>query len=397
VAAKAAAGAGADLPEVLGESVKAANDAVAATPGQLEVLRKAGVVDAGGEGYRVILEGAWMWSTGRSVEEEAAVHPFSRALVDAIEEESTFGFCTEYLLRDTNAALSDVRASMEAIGESVIAVGDESLMRVHVHTLRPGQALEYAVDHGTVVRVKVENMQLQHQAFAAEARADDGQADQHASTIGVIAVAAGEGLLKVFRSFGATVVQGGQTMNPSVQDILNAVNRSGYKELFILPNNSNIVLTAKHVQELTPHTVHVIPTESVPQGIGALVAFNFQADMPTNLTAMQQAAEAVHTIEITRAVRDAEIDSLSVKTGQYLGIEDGKVTVVGDTAEGALLSALSSSAVEEMEIVTVYFGEGASEAQAQLVASRVREQHRGLAVEVVEGGQPHYPYIVSLE
>jgi dihydroxyacetone kinase-like predicted kinase len=268
---------------------------------------------------------------------------------------------------------------------------------VHVHTLRPGQALEYAVDHGTVVRVKVENMQLQHEAFTAAARADDARDGDAASTIGVIAVAAGEGLLKVFRSLGATVVQGGQTMNPSVQDILNAVNRSGYKELIVLPNNSNIVLTARHVQELTPHSVEVIPTETVPQGIGALLAFNFQSDMQTNVASMQQAAHAVHTIEITRAVRDAEVDGLNVKNGQHMAIIDGKVIAAGDTAEGVLLSGLSSTVVDEMEIVTIYFGGGASREQAEAVAARVRDQHSGLAVEVVEGGQPHYPYIVSLE
>lgn len=397
VAARAAAGAGADLPELLGQSVSAANDAVAATPNQLEVLRKAGVVDAGGEGYRVILEGAWMWSTGRSLEDDAVAHPFSRALVEAVEEESTFGFCTEYLLRDVDVELADVKASMEALGESVIAVGDTSLMRVHVHTERPGRALEYAVDHGTVVRVKVENMQVQHEAFAAAGRTDDLADGQAASSIGVIAVAAGEGLNKVFRSLGATVVQGGQTMNPSVQDILAAVNRSGYKQLVILPNNSNIVLTATHVKELTPHAVEVIATETVPQGIGALLAFNFQSDMQTNVAAMQQAAHAVHTIEVTRAVRDAEVDGLNVRNGQLLAIVDGKVTTVADTAEGVLLSALSKTVAETMEIVTIYFGEGATEDQAQAVAARVREQHGGLDVEVVEGGQPHYPYIVSLE
>jgi fatty acid kinase len=398
VAARAAAGAGADLPDLLGQTVRAANDAVAATPQQLELLRKAGVVDAGGEGYRVILEGAWMWSTGRSVDEDAVVHPFSRALVDAVEEESTFGFCTEYLLRDATVPVAEVKAGMEAIGESIIAVGDESLMRVHVHTLRPGQALEYAVDHGTVVRIKVENMQLQHEAFAAAAQAGGGTEDgQRASSIGVIAVAAGEGFLKVFRSLGATVVQGGQSMNPSVQDILNAVNRSGCKELIVLPNNSNIILTAKHVEELTPHSIQVVPTETVPQGIGALLAFNFQSDMQTNVAAMQQAAHAVHTIEVTRAVREAEVDGFNVRSGQYLAIVDGKIMAVGDTAEGGLLSTLSSTVVEEMEIVTIYFGAGATEEQAQAVASRVRDQHSGLAVEVVEGGQPHYPYIVSLE
>src|SRR5262249_7986513 len=164
------------------------------------------------------------------------------------------------------------------------------LMRVHVHTLRPGQALEFAVDHGTLAKVKVENMQLQHAAMvAAGGQSAAGGQEQQASSIGVIAVAAGEGVLKGFRSLGARLVQGGQTMNPSVQEILAAVNSSGYKELIILPNNSNIILTAKHVQELTPHSVTVVPTETAPQGIGALLAFNFQADMQSNVEAMVQA------------------------------------------------------------------------------------------------------------
>src|SRR6266851_6312635 len=274
--AAAAAGVGArmgnEIPELLERALRAANDAVAATPTQLEVLRKAGVVDSGGEGYRVILEGAWMWSTGRSLEvdQPADAHAYSRALVQAVDEESTFGFCTEFLLRDADVPVAEVKTKMEQLGESVIAVGDPSLMRVHVHTLRPGQALEFAVDHGTLVRVKVENMQLQHEAFAAAQQSAATSGAAAVSTIGVIAVAAGDGLQKVFRSLGARVVNGGQTMNPSVQDILAAVNSSGYQELIVLPNNHNIVLTARQVQELTPHTVKVIPTETAPQGIGAL-------------------------------------------------------------------------------------------------------------------------------
>jgi uncharacterized protein len=398
IAARAAVGTGADLPGVLEQVARAASEAVAGTPDQLEVLRKAGVVDAGGEGYRVILEGAWMWSTGRSVESDAEAHPYSRALVQAIEEESTFGFCTEFLLRDADLPVADVRARMEDLGESVLAVGDGSLMRVHVHTLRPGQALEFAVDHGTIVRVKVENMQLQHEAFTAASKYDGSNDEtQSASTIGVIAVAAGEGFLKVFRSLGARVVRGGQTMNPSVQEILAAVNSSGYKELIILPNNSNIVLTAQHVQELTPHAVTVIPTETVPQGIGALLAFNFQADMQTNVTAMQQAARSVHTIEVTRSVRDAEVDGIQVRSGDWLGIYDGGVVATRSDAEEVLVTSLSVAPVDALEIVTIYYGVDASAEQAQAAAARLRNAHPGLAVEVVEGAQPHYPYVVSLE
>jgi DAK2 domain fusion protein YloV len=397
VAALAAAGANSDLPGLLEQAVKAANDAVAATPTQLEVLKKAGVVDSGGEGYRVILEGAWMWSTGRSIEEGMS-HPYSRAMVEALEDDSTFGFCTEFLLRDCDLALPEVRERMEALGESVLAVGDPTLLRVHVHTLRPGQALEFAVDHGTLVRVKVENMELQREAFSAAAQADGaGPEGAPASTIGVVAVAQGEGLQKVFRSLGARVVHGGQTMNPSVQEILAAVNSSGYRELIILPNNPNIILTAKHVQELTPHTVAVVPTESAPQGIGALLAFNFQADMQTNIAAMSQAAHSVHTIEVTRSVRDAEVDGLNVRSGEFLGIYDGHVIGAAANAEDALLAVLSQAPVDGLEIVTIYHGVGASLDGVEDVAAQIREAHPGLDVEVVEGGQPHYPYVASLE
>src|SRR5215207_4074341 len=266
-AAKEAADDGHDLPGVLGRALHAATEAVAQTPNQLEVLRKAGVVDSGGEGYRIIVEAAWMWSTGRSLEEAAsASRPHSRALLDAVEEEGpAFGFCTEFLLRNCDVAVDEVKSQMEQLGESVIAVGDRDLLRVHVHTPRPGQALEFAVDHGTVAKVKVENMQLQHEEFARSQH--DGTEAEPVGSIGVVAVAAGDGFVKVFRSLGASVVQGGQTMNPSVQDILAAVNSSGYKEVVILPNNSNIVLTANQVKDLTPHNVKVIPTETVPQGI----------------------------------------------------------------------------------------------------------------------------------
>jgi DAK2 domain fusion protein YloV len=401
-AAEVGARLGVEFPELLERALRAANDAVAATPTQLEVLRKAGVVDSGGEGYRVILEGAWMWSTGRSLEvdrpPEAA--QYSRALVQAIdEEESTFGFCTEFVLRGSDMAVDDVKAHMETLGESVIAVGDANLLRVHVHTLRPGQALEFAVDHGTLAKIKVENMQLQHEAFVAGGT--DGTASdadrQQASSIGVIAVAAGEGLLKVFRSLGARVVHGGQTMNPSVQEILAAVNSSGYQDLIILPNNSNIILTAKHVQELTPHRVTVIPTETAPQGIGALLAFNFQADMQTNVGAMEQAAHAVHTVEVTRSVRDAEIDGVHVKSGDMLGIYDGHIVGVSVTADDALLRTLGHVPVDALEIITIYYGGDATESDAQGVAARIRSAHPGLGIEVVAGGQPLYPYVVSLE
>jgi dihydroxyacetone kinase-like predicted kinase len=224
-----------------------------------------------------------------------------------------------------------------------------------------------------------------------------GADDQQASSIGVIAVAAGEGLERVFKSLNARVVRGGQTMNPSVQEILAAVNSSGHNELIILPNNSNLILTARQVAELTPHRVAVVPTETAPQGIGALLAFNFQADMQTNVEAMQQASQGVHTVEVTRSIRDAEVDGVHVQSGEMLGIFDGRIVETSASAEDALVRTLEHANVEAQEIVTIYYGSEASESEAQAVAARIRDAHPGLEVEVVAGGQPHYPYVVSLE
>jgi uncharacterized protein len=399
-AARTAAESVTTLGALLEAAHRAATEAVAATTSQLEVLRKAGVVDSGGEGYRVIIEAAWMWSTGRSLEQAAEARPRGRALLEGFDEEegaSTLGFCTEFLLRDCSMPTEEVRGTMEALGDSVIAVGDADLLRVHVHTLRPGQALEFAVDHGTVLKVKVENMQLQHEAFAGAQRGATGEAVEAATSVGVVAVAPGEGFARVFRSMGATVVPGGQTMNPSVQDILAAVNSSGYKELVVLPNNSNVVLTARHVDELSPHDVRVVATNTVPQGVAALLAFNFEADLETNVQSMEHAASAVHTIEVTRAVRDADVDRVQVRAGQLLGIFDGEAVAVADTADDAALRCLEQASVDALEIVTVYYGADATEDDAQALAARIRAAHQGLDVEVVEGGQPHYPYVVSLE
>jgi dihydroxyacetone kinase-like predicted kinase len=186
-------------------------------------------------------------------------------------------------------------------------------------------------------------------------------------------------------------------MNPSVQEILAAVNSSGHQELIILPNNSNLILTARQVGELTPHRVAVVPTETAPQGIGALLAFNFQADMQTNVEAMEQASKGVHTVEVTRSIRDAEVDGVHVQSGDMLGIYDGHIVETSSSADEALLRTLEHASIEAQEIVTIYYGAGASESEARAVAARIRGAHPGLEVEIVEGGQPHYPYVVSLE
>ncbi len=397
-AAGAAAQRSDDLVTLLDAVVVAAGAAVAATKDQLEALRKAGVVDSGGEGYRVILEGAWRWATGRSLDEPVAAPLLHAAVGVAATQETPYGFCTEVLLRDCSVPVGDVRTAMAGLGESVLAVGDGDLVRVHVHTLRPGRVLEYAVDHGDVVKVKVENMTLQNQDMAARAhRVDPPAVSPATGAIGLVAVATGDGFQKLFRSLGASVVDGSQSMNPSIEQLLAAADALGQTQVIVLPNNPNVILTARHLQDVTRRHVDVVPTTSVPQGVGALLAFNFQADMATNLAAMAAAANAVHTVEVTRAVRDAEVDDVSVRAGQAMGMYDGRVVAVAESAEDALLRVLDGVAGETLEVVTIYFGADASEEQAQALASRVRDSHPGLTVELLRGGQAYYPYVVSLE
>jgi DAK2 domain fusion protein YloV len=402
--AEAAAVRGANHADLLATIVEAARLAVAATPDQLDVLRRAGVVDAGAEGFRVMLEAAWRSATGLS---PALVEPTTstvRVPLDAVAEadERPFGFCTEFLLQEARADVSDVRGAMEQMGESVIVIGDESFIRVHLHTLRPGQALEYAVDHGTVAQVKVENMMLQHRAHTARVHEASGSREPDGAPalqegIGVVAVAPGDGLQDVFRSLGAFVVAGGQTMNPSVRELLDAIERSGHREVIVLPNNRNVISAAKQAGDVAGQSVDVIPTRTVPQGIAALLSFNFQADRRTNVAAMSRAATSVWTIEVARATRGAEIDGVSVCEGNFMGLLDGAVVSACATPEDAAVAALRHLGDRPLEIVTLYVGAGISRATADALAERLRAERTGVDVEVHHGGQPHYPFVLSLE
>ena len=384
------------LSKLFERVLRVADQAVAETTEQLDVLRQAGVVDAGAQGYRLMIEAFWRVACGKSIDASGppTAPVASRALVAAQHVGAGgLGFCTEFLIRDSSASVEAIRTYMESVGDSVIVVGDAGLVRVHVHALRPGTPLDYAAERGTLTGVKVENMQLQHDAGAAAATADEG-----VSHVGVVAVAPGAGFGRLFTSMGAAaVVEGGQTMNPSVQDILAAVNGVGYRELILLPNNGNILLAAERATEQTPRALRVVPTRSLPQGIAALLAFNYEADLEANVASMSEAAERVATIEVTRAVRSAQLQGFHVERGRSLGLLDGELVAVAEDLKDAALGALARSEPERREIVTVYTGADVSDAQAEELAGTIRAAYPHLVVELADGGQPHYPYILSAE
>jgi DAK2 domain fusion protein YloV len=389
-----------DLISVIETAVNAANKSVANTPNLLSVLREAGVVDAGGQGLYTLLEGALHYLKGE-VEQiqlrkpQIIVSDIHAAKLPEmiVADEVPYGYCTEFLIKGQKLDTDKIRAKLEKKGESLIVVGDESAVRLHIHTLNPGSVIRYATSLGTIHQVSIRNMDEQHEDYLAMQKERMPEVE-----MAIVAVAAGDGLTEVFRSLGAAaIVPGGQTMNPSTKDLLQAVESVASDKAIILPNNKNIVLTAGQVQSLTEKSISVVPTETIPQGVAALLAFDYEADFKTNTKLMTRAKSAVKSIEITRAVRSTQIKGLKIKKKQAIGLLDGDLVTAGDKTTDVLNQVLAKLNLDEAEVITIYQGADTKPAEAEKVSSTIREQHPQLQVEVVNGGQPHYHYIVSVE
>jgi DAK2 domain fusion protein YloV len=391
-----------NLTKVTEAVVEAARDSVARTPLLLDVLREAGVVDAGGQGVYVLLEGALRYLEGKVEEMKyrrpqliAAELPVAaKAAPRMAEAEEPYGYCTNFLLEGQKLNPDKIRKKLESKGQSVVVVGDETTIRVHIHTYDPGSIIRYATSLGTLHQLQVQNMDDQHVGFI------DMQKERLTSLeIGVVAVAAGSGMREVFRSLGAAaIVQGGQTMNPSVQEILQAVESVPSQKVVLLPNNKNIILAASQVQSLTSKEIAVIPARTMPQGIAALIAFNYEGGMEENIQAMKEAVAAVKTVEITEAARSTKLQGLKIKKGQAIAIvDDENLVAAGDNTADVFFEAIDKAGIASAEVVTVYYGADVETAQAEQLIQKVRDKYPEKQVEVVSGGQPHYCYIVSLE
>ncbi len=392
---------GDDMISVVKAAVDAAGESVADTPRLLKVLRDAGVVDAGGQGLYTILEGALRYLTG-----EAEQMPFRKPQMIVSDlpmttrlpqmvgaEEIPFGYCTEFLLKGEKLTPDDMKKKLEKKGESLIVVGDESAVRVHIHTMEPGKVVHYATSLGTVHQVSIRNMDEQHQDWVEMQKEKIPVADT-----AIVAVVAGDGLAEVFASLGATViVPGGQTMNPSTKDLLHAVESVAADKFIILPNNKNIVLTANRVQSVTEKMIEVVPTETIPQGVAALLAFDYEADLAMNAKIMKDAISEVRSVEITRATRSTQMGDLKIKKKQPIGLLDGELTVAGDSDVEVTERVLAGLDLGKAEVVTVYYGDDAELVDAEQVGASIKERYPQLQIEVIRGGQPHYNYIISIE
>ncbi|HEY7983755.1 MAG TPA: DAK2 domain-containing protein [Ktedonobacterales bacterium] len=420
-AAEASAANGPDIPTFLGDIVTAARAAVARTPDLLPTLKQAGVVDAGGQGLTTIFEGMWRYTRGETVtmterQEQGASAEVHRGNV-TIEEE--FGYEVVFLLHGENLNLEEIRDTITRMGGvSTVVAGDARLLKVHTHTPAPGQILDYGVSLGSLEDINIENLQAQSLRYAAAGAAERGEVPPTPATgaratavatppaapkrevgeVATVVVAAGDGWTKVFESLGvAAIVPGGQTMNPSTQELLDAVESVPSGKVLLLPNNGNVIMSANQVPQLSTKEVHVVPTKSLPQGITALLAYNFDADFAANCEAMDRAVADVATIEITRAVRTVEIDGVSVAEGEVIGLVNDKLVCSGPDADAVIREALSHAHPEDHEIITLYFGADATQASAEEVRARINAWYANCEVEIVNGGQPYYTYIMSVE
>ncbi len=388
-----------DLRYVLQMTVHEAKASVARTPSLLPVLKEAGVVDAGGQGLLVLLEGFLRYMQGETIEADSPLEVVT-AMNSSFEEE--YGYDVQFVLKGEDLDLARIRADIDAMGESTLVVGDSMTVKVHVHTPEPGTPLNYAVRLGSLSNIIVENMQEQYQEFIASKEVAPAAAPaltaEDITHIATVAVAPGVGLMRVFESLGASaVVPGGQTMNPSTEELLTAINNLTADEVLILPNNPNIILTAQQAQELAAKNVRVVPTKTIPQGVCALLAFNYQEDLETNASLMEQAAASVQTIEITTAVRDAQINGLRVKEGDIISLLNGTLITSGRTLEEVAYEALRQVEIEDHEIVTAYYGDGVTQAQAESLGEGIAQRYPDLEVELINGGQSYYHYILSVE
>lgn len=413
-----------DVVTFVEEVIKQAEYVLDQTPEMLPVLKQAGVVDSGGQGLVQVLKGAYDALIGKEIDYtiEGAPTGAAPAKISAeTEAEIKFGYCTEFIIV-LNAPMSDneehaYKAFLESIGDSIVVVADDEIVKTHVHTNDPGLALQKALTFGSLSKIKIDNMREEHQeklikdsqklaaqqkaeeeAYAA-AQADEKTNNMPAKEMGFVSVSIGEGMNEVFRGLGVDyLIEGGQTMNPSTEDMLNAIEHVNAKTVFILPNNKNIIMAANQAVDLVEDKqIIVIPTKTIPQGITALVNYIPDHSAEENKEQMMAEIENVKTGQVTYAVRDTEIDGKTIKQNDFMGIGDKSILSVGTDLKATTLEMVDAMVDEDSAIVSIYFGSDSDEDSANELAAAIEEKYPDVEVEVNDGGQPIYYYVISVE
>lgn len=426
---------GGDLLDLMQEVLSKANEALARTPEQLAVLKQVGVVDAGGQGLVCVYEGFVTALNGGllQVEEDYAtmdtrldtvsvvpglnlakeVHAHLPAQAHLATEDIEFGYCTEFMLTIEPGKVAGLvfddgrfREQLSKLGDSLLVVADDELVKVHIHAEYPGEVMNQAMNYGALSRIKIENMRDQHSHILEEMTTEGYEAPVPTAVTaaapgkpyGFVAVALGEGITEILSSVGVDVVlSGGQTMNPSTEDIVNAVNSIDAETIYVLPNNSNIILAAQQAADLVDKTLIVIPSKSIPQGLAAILAFQEKADAQTNTEAMNESLRRVKSGQVTYAVRDTNMDGIDIKQGHFIGIQDGRIVSSQPSLMDACKKLLEEMIDEGSEIVTILTGEDAVSAETEELEAFIQAVYPEIEVELHPGGQPLYAYLFSVE
>ena len=414
-----------DLITLLEKVVAYGDEVLANTPEMLPVLKEAGVVDSGGQGLMTVVKGALASLKGEEVvldlgdqgaaKAEAPVERKSRGEISTADIK--FGYCTEFMVNGdhefTDEEVDSLRAWLGGVGDSIVCFSDENIIKVHVHTNHPGNAFEKGLSMGYLSKMKVDNMRLEHHEVliedasriaeekkeeAASAAAPE-KPEEPAKEYGFISVSAGDGLTEIFRGIGVDyVIEGGQTMNPSTEDILNACDQVNAETIFVLPNNKNIILAANQAKDIIEDkTIIVVPTKTIPQGITAMISFSPDMNPEENLEAMKDASQCVRTGEITYSVRNTTIDGHAIEKDDIMALGDDGLLAVAKEKDQAVLEALKAMVNDESEIITIYYGQDIPEEEAEAVAARIRKAYPQVETELQYGGQPIYYYFLSVE
>ena len=390
-----------------------AEETLARTPEMLPVLKEAGVVDSGGQGLLEVFRGAIDGYHGKEVDYsqfEASAAPKITKISPQAEADIKFGYCTEFIILLEKPLpqeeISRFREFLDSIGDSIVLVADDEIVKVHVHTNHPGQAFERALTYGQLSRMKIDNMREEHQEKLikdaeklAAAQKEKEKAKEPRKKVGFIAVSIGEGLNEIFKELGVDyIIEGGQTMNPSTEDMLTAIDHVNADYIYILPNNKNIVMAANQARDLTEDKdIIVIPTKTVPQGITAVLNYNAEEDVDTNEETMLEAIKCVKTGQVTYAVRDTHIDDKEIHEGDIMGIGDAGILAVGKSVDGTTKDMLAQLVNDDSELISLYYGEEVSEEEAEKLTAEIEELYPDMDVDAHMGGQPIYYYVLAVE
>ncbi|MBK5251179.1 MAG: DAK2 domain-containing protein [Peptostreptococcaceae bacterium] len=387
--------------EFLEKVIEEANKALAKTPEMLPVLKQAGVVDAGGQGLLYILKGFYGTIIGEKAKEIETVfqNKFSKQLTPVANIGNIeFGYCTEFIVKGTNLSDEQLKEEIIDFGDCMLVVGHEKMLKVHIHTNEPGSVMQKALSYGELIDIKIDNMRYQHNENHFSEEADIQEDEKPMKEYGVLSVAMGQGITEIFNDLNVDrIIEGGQTMNPSTEELLASIDKINAEKIIILPNNGNIILAAQQAKKISKKQISIVPTKTIPQGITAMLAFNPDADIDENILHMTDSIKGVKTIQITYSVRDSIFNGIKIKKGDILGIFNGDIVSVGKDINSVALEVLNKSIEEDDEIVTIYYGDSVEASVAEDLLKSIEKASDEIDVEIYEGKQPVYHYIISVE